>query len=80
MIKEIEVTAEMNGYDLAVVFRTFSKNDGGQSDEISEPIYYIDGSDVTGKVGNYPSKLGVMLDIMYEKHDEFDYTETEIKP
>lgn len=77
MINEIEVTAECNGHDLCVVFRTFSKNDGGQSDEISEPEYFIDGNEIKAISR---TRFGATFLNMFDNYQNYEYTEKEITP
>lgn len=80
MINEIEVTAECNGYDLCVVFRTFSKNDGGQSDEISKPEYFADGGEITNNLNFFGESVVEMLNDMFENYQNYEHTEKEITP
>lgn len=78
MITEIEVHHSQDGFDYVVVFRVASKNDGGQSDQVSEPTYFIDGEDY--ELENLWDDADVrILKDMYGNYVKYHHTVKEIK-
>lgn len=79
MINEITVTSEDEYNEYKVVFRTYSTNDGGQSDRVSEPTYFIDGDDYELSTLWDPADINRLKD-MFQNHTKYDYTEAQILP
>ena len=79
MITEITVTSADEYNEYMVVFRIYSNNDGGQSDRVSEPTYYIDGDDYELSDLYDPADINRLKD-MFQNHTKYDYVEAQILP
>ena len=80
MITEIEVTHEGQNYLLEVIFRVASQNDGGQSDLVSPPEFYVDGALVGNDALNWFGDVNIaLLNDMYNNYQNYKHSIKEIK-
>ena len=79
MLVEIIVSHEVNGFELEVVFRHRSFNDGGQSDVTSEPKFYIDGCEFYNTDDIYDRNLAEVLQAMLDEYENYSHKVEDVR-